>query len=46
MKHTYFKVCEYCGAHLDPAEKCDCEEARRDRLHPFQDRDEAQPKSA
>lgn len=24
MKHDYFKVCEWCGAHLDPGEKCDC----------------------
>ena len=19
-----FKICEYCGAHLDPGESCDC----------------------
>ena len=25
MKYTYYKTCECCGAHLDPAEKCDCE---------------------
>lgn len=24
MKHTYFKVCPRCGAHLDPDEICDC----------------------
>lgn len=23
---AYFKVCEFCGAHLDSAEKCDCRE--------------------
>ena len=23
-KHTYFYICEECGAHLDPGEKCDC----------------------
>lgn len=23
-KNTYYKVCEHCGAHLDPGEKCDC----------------------
>lgn len=23
-----FRVCEFCGAHLDPDEKCDCEEER------------------
>ncbi len=22
----YFKICPRCGAHLDPDEKCDCEE--------------------
>lgn len=21
-----FKTCKYCGAHLDPGEKCDCDE--------------------
>ena len=24
----YFRECEYCGASLDPAEKCDCREKR------------------
>lgn len=24
IKRTYYTVCEYCGAHLDPGEKCDC----------------------
>ena len=23
----YFKECEYCGASLDPGEKCDCEKS-------------------
>lgn len=22
----YFDVCPLCGAHLDPGERCDCEE--------------------
>ena len=22
----YYKVCEYCGANLDPGERCDCRE--------------------
>ncbi len=26
-RHAYFDVCPDCGAHLDPCEKCDCEEA-------------------
>lgn len=21
----YYKICQNCGAHLDPGEKCDCE---------------------
>ena len=27
MKHTYFTTCPYCGAHLDPGERCDCPRA-------------------
>lgn len=23
----YYKICEYCGAYLDPGEKCDCKKA-------------------
>lgn len=47
MKHDYFKVCEWCGAHLDPGEKCDCEKEKR-REEPFllQEQEEARPKSA
>lgn len=25
---NYFKVCPYCGAHLDHGERCDCPNAR------------------
>lgn len=28
MANTYFTVCPYCGAHLDPGERCDCKESR------------------
>lgn len=30
---SYYKVCPYCGATLDPGEKCECrsEEAKRQR---------------
>ena len=24
MKNTYYHTCKYCGASLDPGEKCDC----------------------
>lgn len=23
---SYYRVCPYCAAHLDPGEKCDCRE--------------------
>lgn len=23
-KYKYYRVCPYCGARLDPGEKCDC----------------------
>ena len=23
---TYYRTCPYCGAHLDPGERCDCRE--------------------
>ncbi len=30
-KEHMFRVCEYCGARLDPGEKCDCRKARAER---------------
>lgn len=24
MRTTFYGVCEHCGAHLDPGERCDC----------------------
>lgn len=24
----YYKTCPECGAHLDPGEKCDCQEEK------------------
>ncbi len=26
---SYFQICTKCGAHLDPGEKCDCENTIR-----------------
>ena len=26
-----YKVCPYCGAHLDPGERCDCKEQQEKR---------------
>lgn len=23
----YYTICPYCGAHLDPGERCDCQNA-------------------
>lgn len=28
----YYKICEDCGAYLDPGETCDCKEERRKAL--------------
>lgn len=25
---AFYRICPNCGAHLDPGEKCDCEEIR------------------
>lgn len=36
-----YKVCPLCGAHLDPQERCDCEEERTagsEILHSHRDR--------
>lgn len=30
MAKHIFKVCEYCGARLDPGEHCDCRKAREE----------------
>lgn len=30
---AYFNVCKICGATLDPGEKCDCEEAVKEKEH-------------
>ena len=30
----YCRVCDYCGANLDPGEVCDCVEARTKLLMP------------
>lgn len=27
MQHTYYTTCPYCGANLDPGERCDCPRA-------------------
>lgn len=31
-KHTYFHTCPWCGAALDPGERCDCRDPPGD--HP------------
>lgn len=31
---SYFYVCPYCGAHIDPGEACDCFVAKYNRLTP------------
>lgn len=27
---AYFRECPECGAHLDPGEKCDCKEEKKE----------------
>ena len=29
---SYYKRCPFCGAHLDPGEKCDCESTDRPEI--------------
>ena len=24
MRNTYYRTCRFCGANLDPGERCDC----------------------
>ena len=31
-KNRLYRTCPYCGANLDPGERCDCE---RERMHPL-----------
>ena len=28
----YYKTCPYCGAHLDPGERCDCTKERSEKM--------------
>lgn len=32
----YYNECEKCGAHLDPGEKCDCEEKEDEKSNILQ----------
>lgn len=25
----YYRICPYCGAHLDPGENCDCQDEEK-----------------
>lgn len=29
-KRNYYQTCPYCGANLDPGERCDCDEQATD----------------
>lgn len=39
----YYKTCENCGAHLDPEERCDCEDTLVERAAFIVDYDLSQP---
>lgn len=28
---AFYNVCPYCGAHLDPGERCDCKDQQDER---------------
>ena len=32
----YYHICPQCGAHLDPGERCDCEDGKEKRPPPLQ----------
>ncbi|MCM1400330.1 MAG: hypothetical protein NC225_12715 [Clostridium sp.] len=32
----FFRICQHCGAHLDPDEKCDCREKERLELEEYE----------
>ena len=34
VKNGKFDICTECGAHLDPGEKCDCEEEHQQQGKP------------
>ena len=38
MKHFYFKICECCGAHLDPGERCDCRKETEERISSMEEK--------
>lgn len=42
MSRPYYRTCPYCGAALDPGERCDCLDALEAHSLPVQ---EATPKS-
>lgn len=31
---SYYHTCPYCGAHLDPGERCDCQEKKSQQKAP------------
>ena len=31
MRKEYFKTCPFCGEHLDPDEKCDCQDKNKEK---------------
>lgn len=31
---SYYRKCQYCGAHLDPGERCDCKNEQKPEQKP------------
>lgn len=38
----YFNVCVHCGANLDPGERCDCLEKKKNYINKFESDEEGQ----
>lgn len=32
---AYFRICKYCGANLDPCERCDCRDRKKIYVEQF-----------
>lgn len=42
----YYKICPHCGAHLDPGERCDCQDKKREAAPLQRERPQAKTPTA